>query len=165
MKARSGFRAKAIIFLAKFFLIYGALQAILLMAPLGGLESWIAGIEAGALGLEAEGSTVLAAGQRFEIVPNCTGLMGASVLAAIIFSLKKPGFKGKAALLAAGSAALFLINLLRLYIVLAVAVWAGAKAAETLHIATWFAVAAAILLIWYKLTERVAGKKAFSEML
>ncbi len=159
------FGKKAAVFLIKFFLIYGVLQAAILLAPIGWLKAGIASLEASALGLQSEGSTIAYNSHSFEIAANCTGLMSSAVLAAIVFSLRKPGIWKKILLVAVGSAALFLLNLLRVYFVLLAATAFNPAAAETLHTATWFAVAAIILLLWYKLTARIAGTKAFAEML
>jgi len=162
---KAGFRKKAAIFLIKFFAIYAIAQAAILVAPLNLLEEWIALIEASALGLQAQGNNILFNAHSFEIVANCTGLMSASVLAAIALSLRKPGIKKKIALVCAGSVLLFLINLGRLYLVLLAAIAFNPDAAGTLHEATWFAMAALIIAIWYYLTKRIAGAKAFAEML
>lgn len=159
------FRKGAIAFLAKFFIIYGVLQALILFAPLEGMESGIASVEAGALGLEADGNRILFDSHSFEIAANCTGLMGISVLAAIALSLKKPELKKKIALVVAGSILLLAINLLRLYLVLLAAISFNAEMAEALHTLTWFAMAAAILAIWYFFTKRISGTKVFAEML
>ena len=165
MKNYKGFRKKALFFLVKFFVIYGVLQAAILAAPIGQLKAWIAGIEAGLLGLPTQGNLLFFNGHVFEIAANCTGLMSAAVLAAIIFSLKKPDLKKKIALFAVGSIALFALNIARIYTVLLAAISFSPESAETLHIVTWFVMAGAILALWYWLTKRIAGTKAFSEML
>ena len=161
----AGFGKGSAIFLAKFFIIYAALQFLILAAPLQGLKEWIAGIEAGALGLESSGATVFLAGHAFEIVANCTGLMGIAVLAAVVFSLRKPGIAKKLQLFALGAVLLFAVNLLRVYFVLLAASLWNPGAAESLHTATWFAMAGIILALWYALTKRIAGAKAFAEMI
>lgn len=159
------FEKRAIIFLIKFFAIYLILQALILLAPLNWLKNSIASFQAGLLGLEAIENIIVLQGHRFEIVANCTGLMGISVLAAIIFSLKSPEMKKKVALFALGALVLFPVNLLRVYLVLLAATIWGAGIAEWLHTLTWFGVSAAILILWYYLTKKIAGKKEFSNML
>ena len=69
------FRKGAIRFLIKFFVIYAVLQALILLAPLEGMEAWIASLEAGMLQLRVQGSTIYFNGHAFEIVANCTGLL------------------------------------------------------------------------------------------
>jgi len=160
-----GFWKKAALFLVKFFLIYAVLQYIILNAPLGLLENWIASIQAALLGLKAEGNIVLFNVSRFEIAANCTGLMSIAVLAAIVFSLRKPEMKKKIALLALGFLVLFPLNLLRVYLVLLVAISLGPGSAEALHVATWFAMSAAILFLWYYLTKRLAKVEEFAAIL
>lgn len=162
---KKDFGKKAIIFLIKFFLIYAIAQAAILIAPLGLLKEWIALIEASALGLQVQGNNILFNAHSFEITAQCTGLMSASVLAAIALSLKKPALWKKIALIAAGAALLFFINLFRVYLVLLAAIAFNPDAAGTLHEITWFAMAALIIVIWYYLTKRIAGANAFAEML
>ena len=95
------FKKKAIIFLIKFFVIYTILQFLILALPLEFVENGIAEIEANAIGARAEGNMIEGREQSFQIVPNCTGLVGISILAAIIFSLRKPELKKKLVLLEA----------------------------------------------------------------
>ena len=159
------FKKKAIIFLIKFFVIYAILQFLILALPIGFIENGIAEIEANAIGEGAEGNLIELEGHSFQIVPNCTGLVGISVLAAIIFALRKPELKKKLALLAIGALILFPLNLLRVYFVLWASIAFNPEIGETLHMATWFIAAAAILVIWYYLTKRVAKVKRFNELL
>jgi len=165
MGKEDGFAGKAAVFLTKFFAIYAVLQLLILFAPLGPLKEFIASVEAGLLGAEAYGSLVILGGHRFEIVANCTGLMGISVLAAIIFSLRQPETRKKLALVGAGTLVLFPLNIVRVYFVLLAATAFGAEIAEALHVVSWFGVSAAILLLWYYLTKRVSGKDSFAKML
>lgn len=159
------FRKKSILFLAKFFLIYALLQSLILFLPLDFLQQFIAWAEASLLGLHSTGNVILIRGHAFEIAENCTGLMGTSILAAVIFSLSKPSLGKKLGLLLLGSFVLFPANLLRLYIVLLVALAFNPEAAALLHIVTWFAMSALILVLWYGLSKRLAGVKALHEML
>lgn len=159
------FEKKAIVFLAKFFAIYAVLQFLILAAPIQGLQQSIAWLEGNAFGLETEGSLILFNGHSFEIVANCTGLVGISVLAAIVFALRKPEFKKKAMLFGLGALILFPLNLLRVYLVLLAATSFNPDAAEALHVATWFTTSAAILLLWYYLTKKVALVKEFGSLI
>ena len=163
--AEKNFGRKAAFFLVKFFVIYSVLQTAILLAPLDPLKGGIASLEAGALGLESEGNKIYFKGGIAEIVANCTGLMSISVLAAIVFSLKKPAFKKKTGLFAVGAALLFPLNLLRVYFVLLAAIAFELETFETIHTATWFAMSAAILLLWYYLTKKVTKAKEFGHMI
>ena len=159
------FKKKAILFLIKFFVIYAVLQFLILVLPIGFIENGIAEIEANAIGEGAEGNLIELEGHSFQIVPNCTGLVGISVLAAIIFALRKPKLKKKLALLCIGALILFPLNLLRIYFVLWVSIIYNPEIGETLHMTTWFIAAGAILVIWYYLTKRIAKVKNFAELL
>ncbi len=159
------FRKKAVVFLVKFFVIYAVLQTIILIAPIEPLQNSIASLQASWLGLEVTGNTIDFGAHQFEIVPNCTGLVGISVLAAIIFSLRKPKMKKKLSLMGIGAVILFPLNLLRVYLVILTAVSFNPAAAEILHITTWFVTSAAILIIWYYLTKKVAKVKEFGKLL
>jgi len=163
--AIKGFQKKALVFLVKFFAVYGILQAIIIFAPLQPLLEFIASTEAGFLGTQAIGNVVSFNGHNFEIVPNCTGLMGISVLAAIVFSLRKPELKKKICLFALGAAILFPVNLLRVYLVLLSARAFNPEAVENLHIATWFITSAIIIALWYYMTKKVAKVEEFSDFL
>ena len=155
----SEFKKKAILFLIKFFVIYAVLQFLILALPIGFIENGIAEIEASAIGGKAEGNVIefdnATATHSFQIVPNCTGLVGISVLAAIIFALRKPKLNKKIALLAIGAAILFPLNLLRVYFVLWISIVYSPEIGEILHITTWFIAAGAILVIWYYFTKKL----------
>ena len=110
---------KNVLFLCKFFVIFAVLQAIIYVLPVSGLNAWIAGLEAGFFGLEASGISIKAGEIDFVITNSCTGLVSGSILAAIVFSLKKPDLKKKAAMFGIGAALLFLVNLVRIYFVIA----------------------------------------------
>ncbi|MDD5163480.1 MAG: exosortase/archaeosortase family protein [Candidatus ainarchaeum sp.] len=156
---------KEFFFLIKFFVIFAVLQFLILVLPLAPLQEFIAGGEAGALGMESHGNTIFWDSQRFEIKNNCTGLVSGAILAAVIFSLKKPSFKKKFLIAITGGIGLFLLNLPRIWIVLAIAKSFGAGLAETLHEITWITTALLVLLIWYIATKKIAGIKNFSELI
>lgn len=129
------------------------------------LQEPIASIEAGLLGLESEGSLIFSDGGNFEISPSCTGLVSSIILAAIIFSLKKPEIKKKIGIFLAGSISLLVLNIFRIYLVILGAELFGFWIAEPLHILTWFTTTAFILVLWYYLTMRITGIKNFSGFL
>ena len=152
-------------FLVKFFIIFGALQGIIVIAPLGALNEWIAGFEAGALAIENEGDRLVGGDAYYVITNSCTGLVSGSILAAIVFGLKKPDLRKKAVVFAAGATALFLVNLARVYFVVFGGIAYGFEFSELLHITSWFAMSGLIIALWYYLTKRWAGVRDFSELL
>ena len=153
------------LFLAKFFIIFGVLQTIIYFAPITPLNAWIAGFEGSLTGLESEGIRISSENANFIITNSCTGLVSGSILAAIVFGLRKPELKLKAGIFLAGAAALFLVNLARIYFVVAAGLAVSAGFAETLHTVSWFVMSGAIIALWYCLTKRHAGIKDFSELL
>ena len=156
---------KELVFLVKFFAIYLALQAAIIIAPLGWLQAGIASLEAGILGLKSAGNAIYAGGGTFLIAANCTGLVSASILAAVVFSLKRPELKKKLFVFAAGAIALLLLNLVRLYLVLFSALGFGIVWADAVHTISWFTTAALVLAAWYFGTKKLAGVENFKELL
>ena len=157
-------KRKETVFLIKFFAIYLVVQYLILIAPLAFLQEAIASFESSLLGLQSVGSQVYANGV-FVISASCTGLVSASILAAVVFSLKKPELKKKVAVFVAGAIALLLLNLARVYFVLVVALNWGVEAAETAHTVSWFSTAALILIVWYFATKRIANAKNFADLI
>ena len=151
--------------MAKFALLYIVLQAAIQFSPLGPLENAIASIEAGWLGLENEGSLIHTSNGLFEINASCTGLVSASVLAAVIFALKKPKLKKKIAVFLAGGISLFVLNFVRVFVVLLVAQIWGSGAAEIVHTVSWISTAALVLTVWYFGMKKIAKVKDFSSLL
>lgn len=151
-------------FLLKFFAIFGVLYALLFFAPIKPLEYFLTGVEAKALNLPFDGNKIFVKNGLFEIGESCTGLVSGIILAAIVFSLRKPGFKTKFLLFFAGFSVLFLSNFLRLYIVLWFGSAYGIELAELVHVFTWFATSALIILLWYFLTKKMAKVEKFNEL-
>ena len=156
---------KEIVFLGKFFAIYLILQAVIQLAPLQPLQEAIAGVEAGVLGLESLGNRIETSSGAFIINASCTGLVSASVLAAVIFALRKPDLKTKLLMFVIGAIALFLLNLLRVYLVLLVGINYGAGEADLTHTVSWFSTAALILAAWYVAVRKIAKIENFSELM
>jgi exosortase/archaeosortase family protein len=154
---------RILFFLAIFFLIYFILGEIINLLDLSILTNAIASFSASFLGGAVSGSTVTINGAKFVVSNMCTGLVSASILAAVVFSLRKPELKKRVALFAAGTALLMLINIPRVILVLAAAKMGFD--AEMVHMLTWFLMSAAILLIWYYGTKIWAGVSDFSELI
>ncbi|MEK6958651.1 MAG: archaeosortase/exosortase family protein [archaeon] len=156
-------KEKLLWFLAKFFGIYFALTILIELADLSFLTQAIAKIAGDALGMAVSGSIVQINGHTYTISNSCTGLASASILAAVIFSLKKPELVKKVMLFIAGTLILLLANIPRVMLVL-VAAKAGFDA-NMVHTLTWFLMSAIILLIWYYGTKKMGKVKDFSELL
>ncbi|VVB74177.1 Uncharacterised protein [uncultured archaeon] len=163
LTTQNNLRFKKIIwFCAKFFVIYFVLQFLIELADLSSLNNFIAYASASLIGIGYLGNTVFVAGEVFTVTNLCTGLVSASVLAAIVFSLRRPKLGQKAILFTSGLVLLMLINIPRVSLVLYSAMLGFD--AELVHTFTWFIMSAAVLLIWYYGTKRIAKVKDFSEL-
>ena len=157
---------KQLVFLAKFFLIFFALHTVMYFLPqVSCLQDFIASFEAGLLGLPFEGDQIFIGRQAFAITASCTGLVASFILIAVIFALKQPELKEKIAIAVLGSAALLLINLLRVYLVLLAALSFGVQWAEALHFFSWFVMAGLVIGIWYYGVTKVYKKKSLAGFL
>jgi len=156
---------KRVVFLLKFFAIFSVLHYLLLVVNLRPMQEFIAKSQAMLLNLTYDGTLVRIGSETFEITPSCTGLVSSIILAAIVFSLKKPGLKSKTATLAIGVIFLLAANYVRVYFVLLSAIAFGGRAAEAVHIITWFLTAALVIVVWYYGTKRIAKVKEFNDFL
>ncbi|MBI4210758.1 MAG: exosortase/archaeosortase family protein [Candidatus Diapherotrites archaeon] len=154
-----------LLFLAKFTAIFAAAELLINTLDFSWLENALAAYAASPIGLQAYGNTVTAGTGSFEVNASCTGLVSASVLAAIIFSLRKPDLKEKAGIFLGGTAILFALNYFRVMLVLLIGKNFGPGAAETAHIISWFTTSAFIIALWYLFTKRMTGTKDFSGFL
>ncbi len=164
-KKRQVISRKEIFFLAKFFVIFAVGEALLPFLPLYPVESAITSLNASALGLQAQGNTVLINGEAFVISEHCSGAVSSLILFAIIFSLRKPDWKTRLWMWAGGTIILFLANIFRILFVLLSAIILGRNIAEIVHVASWFAVSALIIAIWFFETKKIAKIEQFSELL
>lgn len=156
---------KMLLFLAKFFALFFISSYVIENADLAPLNPLIAGITATATGLSSSGNAVFvpSTGETFLVTNLCTGLLSASILLSIIFSLKKPALGKKIIVFLAGMVLLLLINIPRVALVLAAA--KNGFDAETAHVASWFLMSAAVVALWYYGTKKIAGTKNFEELL
>ena len=148
---------KRVAFAAKFFLVFGAGQALLLGADLRPLLDWIAGLVGGWTGLAVQGNRIVFAGGAFAVTENCSGLFSVALLAGLVFAGRRPGLRGKLALLGVGAAGLFALNLARLYGVVEAGKFGGAGTAEALHVGSWFLTGGLVLFYWKKGMEKAVG--------
>ncbi|HLD59131.1 MAG TPA: exosortase/archaeosortase family protein [archaeon] len=159
------FGKKELFFSIKFFIIFLVLQFFILSAPLAQLENFIASAEAGALGLQSSGNIVFFEDQSFQVGANCTGLLSGAILFAVVFAMKKPDFRKKLLIAAAGALVLFLLNFPRVFFVLWAAKNFGAGLAETLHEITWMTTAVLVLIVWFFAIRKIAKTKNFAELI
>jgi exosortase/archaeosortase family protein len=156
---------KQALFLVKFFAIFFVLQAIILFLSLNFLEQSLASFEAGLLGLQVNGNTVFVNGNSFSVDANCTGLLSVAILAAIVFSLRKPKLEKKFLVFFVSGALLLLLNVPRLFFVLWAAKEYGVSVAEAVHELSWFSTGIFILFFWFFATRKIAKIKDFSQLL
>jgi len=153
------------LFIAKFFAIFAAAEILILVADLGQVQTFISGTIADFAGLESSGIFVKVSDGLFEITASCTGLVSAGILAAVVFSLRKPEMGNKIALFLAGTAVLLIVNYIRVLVVVIVGKDFGIVAAEITHIASWFLMSAGIILVWYAFTKKSTGIRNFEGFL
>lgn len=137
-------------FLAKFFLIYIILYVLLLTIHAEPLQYAIAAIESHWTGLEQDGFLILLkTGESFLISEQCTGLVSAITLTALIWAGRKPSIRKKIILNAGGLLILLIINLVRIYAVIQVGQSSGMEMAELAHQTSWYAMTIIIIGLWY----------------
>jgi exosortase/archaeosortase family protein len=155
--------SKILFFVIKFFLIFFILEAIINALDLSPLNNFLTQTACGFFKLSCVENIVVLKEQIFLITNSCTGLVSASILAAVIFSLKKPSIGKKFILLLAGTIVLLLANIPRILLVIYSAL--NGFDAELMHTITWFVMSAIILLIWYYGTKKITKIKEFGELL
>jgi len=153
---------KEIIFIAKFFILFFVLEMIIHLLPLVSFQNFIAQTQGLFFGVEFNKNLIFISDGVFEIVPSCTGLVSASVLFAIIFSLKKPKIKEKFLIFLAGFVLLVLLNFLRIFFVVWTGIEFGIAIAEIVHILSWFSTAIFVIGLWYYFTIKITKEKSFS---
>lgn len=151
------------LFLIKFFAIFFILTTIIELLDLLFFTEWLAFVSSMPFKAIVVSNMVFVNGGNFLVTNSCTGLVSASILAAIIFSLKKPLIRQKLLLFLLGTGILLVLNIPRLMLVL----WSASVGidAELVHVITWFFMSAFILIIWYYGTKRIAKINDFSELL
>jgi len=156
---------KYLLFLVKFFAIFLFLEFFVFGTNLTFLQEFIAKTQADFFGLKNVKNFIFISDGIFEIVPECTGIVSTSILASIIFSLKKPEMKKKLLIFGLGFMLLFIVNYLRVLSIVWVGIEFGMETAETLHIISWFVSSGIVLALWYYFTKRITGAKNFSGFL
>ena len=156
---------KYLIFLVKFFAIFLSLEFFVFGTNLTFLQEFIARTQAELLGLRNVKNLIFVSDGIFEIVPECTGIVSTSILASIIFSLKKPEMKKKLFIFGLGFVLLFIWNYLRVLSVIWTGVEFGIENAEILHVISWFTTSGLVLVLWYYFTKKITKAKNFSGFL
>lgn len=154
---------KIIIFLVKFLLVFAILNFFIEITNLSILTNFIAGIVASVLGLTAAQNIIIFGGKTFVVTNSCTGLVSASILASIIFALKKPELKKKFALFGLGLVVLLIVNVPRVMLVLFAA--QNGFDAELVHEITWYLMSTIIIVLWYYGSKKMFSKKEFTELI
>lgn len=152
---------KETFFLAKFFAIFVVLESALYAIGFETLQAAIAKSQAAIFGLHSVGNNIFVNAGIFEINPSCTGLVSGIILAAIVFSLKKPEFGKKLTVFTAGALILFTLNYFRVLVVIWTGVNFGMQAAEAVHVVSWFSTTVFVLGIWYYFTKFITGERNF----
>ncbi|MBU2477190.1 archaeosortase/exosortase family protein [Candidatus Micrarchaeota archaeon] len=156
---------KTLMFLVKFGVIFSVLHFLVWTVPTEFLQKWIAGIQAGFFGLTIQNNLLFIEAQKILINPSCTGLISISILAAIIFSLRKPEIKQKIQIFIGASIVMFLLNLLRIYFVLWIGLEFGIQWIDLVHEISWMTTAVFIIGLWYYFTKKITKVKEFNELL
>lgn len=152
-----------LVFLAKFFLIFIALEVLINSIDMSILTNNLTVLVANFFNLPYYDSTILVNSSSFLISNSCTGLVSLAILASITFPLKQMELKKRLGIVLAGAFLLLILNIPRIGLV----IYAGISGfdAELVHELTWFLMSAVILLIWYFGIKFVEKKKDFSELI
>ncbi len=148
-----------VLFLAKFLVIFFILTFLINSVDLSFFSEKEAALVAGVVGLQSQGNAVFLSEKTFFVTNNCLGLITASILAALIFSFKKPDLKKKLGLFAAGFVLIMVVNVFRLWFVLFSAT--NGFDAELVHTVTWFFMSGVVLFIWYYGSKKCFGKEVY----
>lgn len=151
MKTTNG-KPQGVGFLLRFTAVMAPLFVIVEIAPLESLLRLVAAIETqmlNAIGINSvlNGTAIAVGNAAFEIAPECSGLLMASMLVALLYAAKtKDGFRWAVM----GGIALFTFNIMRLLATIAVGAWWGEAAMDNAHMLLWFVDAAAVVALWAK---------------
>lgn len=154
-----------IIFLAKFFVVFFVFEWLLTFLRAEPLQDFIASSQAAFFGLKTSTNLIFVEDGIFEINSSCTGLVSSIILGAIVFSLKKPELPKKIAIFLSGALLLVFLNYFRVMAVIFVGVHYGMRAAEIVHVISWFSTTAFVIGIWYLFTKRISKVKNFAGFL
>ena len=149
------------IFIGKFVVIFSVLEFIIFNIDMSLLQFFIAQTQANFFNLQFRNNLIFVKDGAFAIVPSCTGVVSGSILAGIVFSLKKPGLKRKTGIFLAGLTALIILNYFRIMLVIWTGKEFGLGVAEWVHIVTWLFTAVFVIGAWFVVTKKITGVKDF----
>lgn len=136
-------------FLLRFAIIFGFTQLLLATPPLRILQEWIAQITANTLGFWSMGNLVIIPKGVFEITPSCTGITSMGMFAGLLLGFSEFSLKQKIKPLLAGIIILFLVNLIRVILIVQIGYWTDIATAEKAHIISWFGMSILSAWLWY----------------
>ncbi len=148
-------------FIIKFTIIFVALETIIFFSDLSALQGFFAAALANFFGLKHEGTLIFVNGGAFEIVPSCIGTVSASILAGIVFGLKKPEIGKKILIFLLGVALLAAMNYFRVLFVIWTGIEFGLGIADAVHVLTWLFTTVLIIGTWFVFTKKISGVKDF----
>jgi exosortase/archaeosortase family protein len=156
---------KTLLFVIKFTVIFSVLHFLVWILPTQFLQNFIASLQGNLLNLPVKENLIFLGQQKILINPSCTGLISISILAAIIFSLRKPELKQKTKIFLLASIIMFFLNLARIYLVLWLGIKHGAELIGVMHEISWMSTALFIVWLWYYFTKKITKVKEFNELL
>ena len=153
------------VFIGKFVVIFSVLEFIIFNVDMSFLQFFITQTQANFFNLQFRNNLIFVKDGTFAIVPSCTGVVSGSILAGIVFSLKKPELKKKIGVFLAGLAALLFLNYFRIMFVIWVGKEYGLEIADWVHVVTWLFTAVFVIGAWFVVTKKVTGVKDFQGFL
>jgi len=133
-----------LVFCLKFFIIFFGFSFILEQINLSFFTNYLTFLISTIMSLPYN-SNVIFAGKNFIITNICTGLTTVSILAATIFSMRKPQLKNKVVLFLFGSIIILLVNIPRIILVIYSHLYGFDS--ELVHVLTWFVMSGVVLFI------------------
>ena len=153
------------IFIGKFIVIFSVLEFIIFNLDMSFLQFFIAQTQADFFNLQFRNNLIFVKDGAFVIVPSCTGVVSGSILAGIVFSLKKPELKRKIGIFLAGLAGLIILNYLRVMFVIWTGKEFGLGVGDLVHVVTWLFTAIFVIGAWFVVTKKITGVKDFQGFL
>ncbi|MDO8428351.1 MAG: hypothetical protein Q7S92_04000 [Candidatus Diapherotrites archaeon] len=155
-----------LIFLIRFVLIFGAVNAIIYFLDWNFFNQWIAQIIGNLLGLNIiEGNTFIIQGREIVIANYCNGLTSIGILIGLVLGFSKPSNKSKGKMILVGSIFLLVVNLMRVILVVVSGLVFGISVLEFVHLFSWVILAGVILGFWYWSLKKIGKIEKLSELI
>lgn len=155
---------KFVPFLIKFSIISATGTIILPLLNLSLFTNSIVDIVAAISNVTAFGDILYVKNQPLVVTNMCIGLESTIILAAVIFSLKKPEFNKKVYNLAIAGMFLLAINLVRIITVVEIAK-IDFSLVDFVHMVSWLFTTAVIFAAWYVLSKKELEKHTLEELI